>query len=235
MADYLGVGVNLPSVNVGGFLSNSWVYVFIIVIFGIILVSTIAFLLFIRTYNRKIIIFENIAGMGYQPTVRTKARIVKIGKGGEELLKTLAGGSYVTAYGRKMGKKTYWFAKGQDGYLYNVVLGDLDTKFNMLDIEPIDRDVRMWHVAIDRMSQQTYGKVGFLEKYAVHMMLFLFLIVLILGMWFIIGKIGNATEALASTQDTNLQVAELLRDILRGADNIRSGGSGIVPATDLGG
>ncbi len=65
---------------------------------------------------------------------------------------------YLSAYGRKMGKNTYWYAKAQDGYLYNFLLGDLDAKRAMLDIEPIDRDVRMFHVALDRLSNDTYGK-----------------------------------------------------------------------------
>jgi len=89
----------------------------------LILITTVALLLFFRTYSRKIIVFENVSGQGYQPILRTRARIVKLGVGGEELLKTLAGGKYVSAYGRKMGKKTYWYAKGSDGYWYNILLG----------------------------------------------------------------------------------------------------------------
>jgi len=96
--------------------------------------------------------------------LRTRARIVKLGVGGEEILKTFSGGTYVSAYGRKMGKNTYWYAKGGDGYWYNIILGDLDTKQKILDVEPIDRDVRMFHVALDRLSHQTYGKTSFLEK-----------------------------------------------------------------------
>lgn len=231
MANVLGTDVPIPTVNLQGFFSSSWIYVLIVVLIGLILIVIIGLLLFFKTYNRKVIVFENISGLGYQPVLKTRARVINLGVGGEEVLKTLVQGKFLTAYGRKMGKRTYWFCKAQDGYLYNVVLGDIDTKLNMLDVEPIDRDVRMFHVAIDRLSHQTYGKKSFFEKYGVHLMLFLFLIVLILGIWFIVGKVGDATSSLSSTAETNRQVAELLADILRGADNIRSGASsGLVSA-----
>ena len=235
MADILGFDVPLPKIEIGGFLSNSWVYILIIAIIGLILIVTLVLVLFYKTYRKKVIIFENISGQGFQPLIRTRARIVRVGGAGEEIMKTLAGGRYLTAYGRKMGKHSYWFAKGQDGYLYNVVLGDLDAKMGMLDIEPVDRDVRMFHVALDRLSQSTYGKQSFMEKYGSQMIMFLFLIVLVVGMWMIIGKIGDATQSLSLTAETNRDVLQALGGVLQKTDNIQSGieggVSGLVPAT----
>jgi len=223
--------VPLPTIDITGWFSSTWIYIFIVAIVGLILISIIVTLLFFKTYNRRVVVFENISGQGYQPVLRTRARIVKLGVGGEEILKTFSGGTYVSAYGRKMGKNVYWYAKGPDGYWYNVILGDLDTKLNILDIDPIDRDVRMFHVALDRLSEQTYGKKSFMEKYGNVMIGFAFLIILGLAMWFIIGKIGDSTSALVATAETNERVASLLADILQGASNIKTtGGSGLIPA-----
>jgi len=232
------LGVNLPAIEITGFLSSTWFYVAIIVFFGILFLVGLAIFLFFVTYKKKIILFENISGQGYQPILKTRARVVRLGIGGEELLKTFAGGYYVSSYGRKMGKNTYWYAKGQDGYWYNIVLGDLDTKRAMLDIEPVDRDVRMFHVAIDRLSHQTYGKQNFLEKYGIHIMLFVFLIVLVLGMWFIVGKIGEAVAPLAQSSEIALKVQQANADTIAKLDSIlrAMGGlkgtnsSGLVPA-----
>ena len=211
---------NIPKIDLTGFISSTWIYVFIIVFFGILLIAGIILFFFFTTYKKKIILFENIAGQGYQPIFRSRARVIKLGIGGEEILKTLFGGYYVSAYGRKMGRNTYWYAKGQDGYWINVLLGDLDTKKAMLDIEPVDRDIRMFHIALDRISQSTYGKQSFLEKYGVHMMLFLFLIVLIFGMWFIVGKIGDAVAPLSTASDTSLKVQEMNVKITNQLDSI---------------
>jgi len=236
--DDLGVEGVIPSIDITGFLSGSWFYIAIIVFFGLIFIGGLTVFLFIITYKKKVVVFENISGQGYQPVLKTRARIVKLGIGGEELIKTLFGGHYLSSYGRKMGKNTYWYARGQDGYLYNIILGDLDSKRAMLDIDPIDRDVRMFHVALDRLSHQTYGKQNFLEKYGIHMMLFVFLIVLILGMWFIVGKIGDAVEPLSTSSETALKTQQMNAEITERLERIASklgivqstADSGLIPA-----
>lgn len=204
----LGVEGKIPSIDITGFFSNSWAWIALIAAVGFLLIMGIVVFLFLLTYKKKIILFENIAGQGYQPILKTRARIVKLGVGGEELLKTLKGGHFVSAYGRKMGRDTFWYCKGQDGYWYNIVIGDLDSKRAMLDIEPIDRDVRMFHVALDRLSHQTYGKTSFMEKYGVHMFLFLFLILLVGSFWLIIGKVGEATAPLAQAGENAVKIQE---------------------------
>jgi len=230
------LGVNIPSIDITGFLSSTWIYIAVIVFVGILLIAGVVTLLFFLTYKKKIVIFENISGQGYQPILKTRARVLKLGVGGEEILKTLIGGIFISAYGRKMGKNTYWYAKGQDGYLYNIVLGDLDAKQAVLDVEPIDRNVRMFHVALDRLSHQTYGKTNFLEKYGIHIMLFVFLVTLVLGMWFIVGKIGEAVAPLSQSAELSMQIQEsnavLISKLESVVNNLgRTGGSGLIPAT----
>jgi len=227
---------SIPSIDITGWASSSWIYIGVIVFFGILFVAGLAMFLFFLTYKKKIVLFENISGQGYQPVLKTRARVLKLGVGGEEILKTLFGGHFVSAYGRKMGKNTYWYAKGQDGYWYNIVVGDLDSKQAMLDIDPIDRDVRMFHVA-----HQTYGKTSFMEKYGVHMMLFLFLIALVIGMWFFAGKIGEAVAPLAQSAENSVKIQEandktldkldnLIRALGHIPEQLNDEGSGIVPA-----
>ncbi len=238
----LGVSESIPKIDITGWASNSWIYIVIIVFIGILFILGLLLFLFFITYKKKVVLFENISGQGYQPVLKTRARTVKLGVGGEEILKTLFGGHYVSAYGRKMGKNTFWYAKGQDGYWYNIVIGDLDSKQAMLDIDPIDRDVRMFHVALDRLSHQTYGKTSFMEKYGVHMMLFLFLIVLLFGMWFIVGKIGDAVAPLKDSTENAVKVQEandatiakldsLIRALGYFPEEVDTGGSGLEPAT----
>lgn len=229
MAEIIPSGT-LPSIDITGWLSNTWIYVAVVAVIGFILIVTVALLLFFKTYNRRVIFFDNISGLGYQPIMKRRARLLKVGTGGEELL-GLMGGDTMSAYGRKMGKNTYWFAKGQDGYWYNFLLGDLDTKMAMLDIEPIDRDVRMFHVAKDRLNRENYLKRSFMEKYGIHILMFAFLVVLILGMWFIIGQIGSAVEPLVATQKAAQATVESANEILKLNSNMIGGNSGLVPAT----
>jgi hypothetical protein len=236
MADILGLPVGdlkLPKVSITGIASSSWIYVAIVAVLGVLVIAAIALILYKKTYNKRVVIFENIAGKGYQPTVRTVARVIKVGNGGMEILKT-AGGTFLDAYGKKMGTNTYWFAKGPDGFYYNILLGDLDSKMGMLDIEPVDRDVRMWHTGVERLREQTYNKKGWLDEHANQMIMFGFLIVLVLGMWFIVGKIGDAMKPLVEVAKTNQAVLEALQGVLQGANNLKAqiGGSGIIPVVN---
>jgi len=203
------LGQEIPiGIDVSGFISNTWWWVLIVVVLGMLIILTVGLLLFFRTYNRKVIVFENISGLGYQPVMKTRARIIKVGNGGEEVLKTLAGRHYVSAYGRKMGKNTYWYCKGSDGYWYNIVMGDLDAKLGMLDIEPIDRDVRMFHVSMDRMIKATYDKQTLANKILLYGLPILMIIVFLVGIYLVIGKIGDVTSPLAETNQNQQKIAE---------------------------
>jgi hypothetical protein len=236
MGEILGLDTGtlaMPKINVTGFFSNTWVYILIIAIIGVIAIGIISLLLFKKTYKKKVVIFENIAGRGYQPVLKTSARVVKVANGGMEVLKTLAGRIYLDAHAKKMGMNTYWFAKGSDGYYYNILLGDLDNKMGMLDIEPVDRDVRMWHAGVERLKEDTYNKKGWFDEHSNQIISFVFLIVLVFGMWFIVGKIGDATTALASTAETNKQVLVSLQGVLENDifKSKLSGVGGLIPAT----
>lgn len=228
-------GVEVPiSVDITGWLSNSWVWVGLVAFLGFFLIVGAGILVFYMTYNRKIIIHEEING-NLQPILQTRARVIKLRAGGEEVMKTLFGNYYVSAYSKRYGKKTYLYLRGTDGYLYNFTLD------NYAKPKFIEGDMRMFNIAIDRLSQQTYGKQGFLEKYAVHMLLFVFLVTLIIGMWFIVSEIGKATQPLAQSTDLALEISKahdatilkldnLLRSIGNLPESINSTG-GLIPAT----
>jgi len=234
MADILGINIDVPKLDISGALSGSWIYIVLIGIIGLIIVGVIAILLFMNTYNRRVVFFENISGQGFQPIMKTRARIIKLGRSGEEILKTLKRGIFLSAYGRKMGKNTYWYAKGSDGYWYNILLGDLDAKFGILDIEPVDRDVRMFHLGIDKIAEKDYAqKKSFMEKYGVQMMVFIFLVIFLIGFIVVAGKISEGLKAMSNpeTAKINQETVQLLNTILTKMDSTQRGGeSGLVPA-----
>jgi uncharacterized membrane protein len=229
MADLLGMNVDLP--QLGGInLGVNWMIILIV----FILISVAAIVIFLlyqyKIYNRKIILFENISGQGYQPILKDRARLIKVGDGGEEILYLRKSKVYRTAYGKKMGKRTYWFAVGQDGYWYNIVLGDLDAKMGMLDIEPIDRDMRYMHVAIRKNIKDRYQKQNFMEKYGQFVMSAIFLLIILVGIWVLLGKIGDISAANAAAMESSKAVVDKLGNVLSSMDNICVGGSGVKPA-----
>ena len=186
-------------------------------------------------YKYKIEIFENLGGTRYVKTGVDRARVQKLGNQGEEILILKKRKKIVTSYNRKMGQNLLWFAIGQDGTWVNITLGDLDAKQGMLDIEPVDRDVRMFHAARNRLTDATYGeKRNWIEKYAPLMILLLTVIVLMVGLYIVAGKINEGQMATAEAAEINKQTIELANGVLTKIDSIQRGGdSGIVQAIDL--
>jgi len=149
---------------------------------------------------------------------KDRARVVKIGDGGEEILFLRKSKVFRTAYARKMGKNTYWFAVGQDGYWYNFLLGDLDAKMGMLDIEPIDRDMRYMHVAIRKNIQERYRKETFMQKYGTIMINGIFLIIMIIALWLMLDQIGELIEQAATATSAGAKTLEVVTNALARVD-----------------
>lgn len=183
-----------------------------------------------RLFNKKIIIWENVGAGHYQQTGQDRARLIKLGDGGEEVLYLKNRKLFRTAYGRKQGKNTYWFAVAQDGYWYNIVLGDLDAKKGMLDIEPVETDLRYMHVALRKNAQERYRKKKFMETYGTLIINGIFLVMMVVAVWLLIDQVGNligeATQTVGSVTANN----ELIIKSLSKVDEICSGGSGISSA-----
>jgi hypothetical protein len=180
-----------------------------------------------KIYNKKIFVFENIGGQ-FRLTKRDTARLIKVGDGGEEILFLRKLKVYRTAYGKLMGKNEYWFAVGQDGYWYNITLGDLDAKMGLLDIEPVDRDMRYMHVAIRKNIQERYRKQNFMEKYGSILMNGIFLIIMMVGLYFLIKRMVTGMDSINAGLEMSKQTMEVMKGALANVDKICSGGGGYI-------
>lgn len=226
------LGAKMPEVFQKIHISINWTLLLIL----FIVIVTICIIIYIvwlkRTFNRRVILFENVAGMGYQPTIRDKGRVIKIGDGGEEILYLKKLKKYVTAYGKKMGKNILWFAKGQDGYWYNILLGDLDAKMNTLDIEPVDRDMRYMTTAVRKNIQERYRKIKFMEKYGTILMSGIFILIMIIGLGILINKMGDVAGTINEGIKSANQVVNTASEMLTRLNNLNAGGStGVIPAS----
>jgi len=231
MGEVLGMdtgAISLPS------MTNAFGGTLTYILIAILVFIAIAIIIWIYMTNKKfkykIVVFENIAGQGYKVAGKDRARIIKIGDGGEEILYLRKTKAYRAAYGRKMNKNEYWFAIGQDGYWYNFLLGDLDAKMNMLDIEPIDRDMRYMHVAIRKNIAERYRKETFMQKYGTIMINGIFMIIMIIALWLLIDQIGELISQASAAVEASGKMLEPIGRALSQADAICSGGSGIIPA-----
>lgn len=220
------LGAEMPQVFQKIQFHINWVLILVIAIVFVIACITIYVIWLRRTYKYRIIVFENLSGQGYQPTIRDKARVIKLGGGGEEILFLKNKKVYRTAYGRKMGKNTFWFAIGQDGYWYNSVLGDLDAKMGMLDIEPIDRDMRYMYEGVRRNIEERYRKIQFMEKYGTILMSGIFVLIMLVGLGILIGKMGDVASTINTGIEQSNRMVQIAGDLMKQS----CAGGGLVPA-----
>ncbi len=214
------------SVSFSGFGTGITILLFVLIISAIVGVI-LYFVLSSRAYKYKIIIFENIAGQGYVPTGRDKAKMIKVGDGGEEVLKLRKRKLYRTAYGKKIGKNTYAFAIGSDGYWHNITFGDLDEALGKVGVEPVDRDMRYMHVAIRRNIKERFDSVTFLQKYGGLMAYTALIAVTGIMMWLLFDKFLAISGSVQGAVEAAEKVLEAATDVLGAVDNVQSGGSGI--------
>ena len=233
MVNVLGADIPIGIGSFSGGLGSGivyWITIAVIIFLAFLILVGLGFLWYMsNVFNKRITLYENISGQGWKKTFTDRARLVKIGNSGEEVLYLLKKKVYRTAYGKKMDTNEYWFAVGQDVYWYNFVLGDLDAKMGILDIEPIDRDMRYMYVAISMLSDQEYTKKTFFEKYGLFMMNFFFMCVMLIGIWFLLNKIGGIATAMDQAVKSVPAIQQTSKEIVGALGNICTP-SQLVPA-----
>jgi len=223
-------GIDLPS------MANSAWGIYLMVGFAVIVMLGIAAAIIWWYFNKKlykfnIAVFENISGQGWQNTMNDTAKYLRLSKDGTEVFWLRKKKMPLTAYGKKMGSNKYWFAIGQDGGWYNIVLGDLDAKMGTLDIEMVDRDIKYVSVAMRKNAAENYGpKITFMDRYGSWIMGGFVLIILFAGIWFMLEQIGVIGGELSEAARALAEAQEPIMRALGHVDSICSGGTGLVSA-----
>ncbi len=219
----------LPPINAGGTAGVITLFVYFGILVSVIGVITYFIINWLR-YNKKVVVFENISGNGFQPIGKDKAMTVKMGDSGEEILYLKKRKTYKTAYGKRMGKNVYWFAVGQDGYWYNFLLGDLDAKKGELDIEPVDRDMRYMHVAIRRNMAQRFDKKNWFKENIGMLVGIGAIIIILVFMWLLADKYFAMGEIATTSMRLSIEATQKVNEVLGRLDAVCSGGSGVISA-----
>ena len=232
MADILGFNVPLDVPKVASSTIGTYILIGLLILVMLIIAGAVVWWYYQKKiYCKTVIKWENIAGQGWKRTFTDKAKLLRLSKDGTEVLWLQKHKMPITAYGKKMGYEEYWFAVGPDGGWYNIVMGDLDSKMGVLDIDPIDRDIKYISVALRRASAESYGpKLSWWDKNQTWVISALILIVTFAGLWFILGKIGDIGSQLSATSEKFTIVADRFSTAMAHLDTMSSGGTGLIPA-----
>lgn len=163
------------------FDNSGWLIVFIIALILFVIIGlVIGIILTIRLrWPIKITLMQH-QGEGYQVVGRDRARYVKIGEGGEQILHLMRKNVFRVGYGKFIAKKTMLFVIGSDGLWYNATFGDFDKRLYEVNFSPVEKDARLSNVNLRKIVERNYKPGDFWNKYGPLMLFGVFFIVMVI-------------------------------------------------------
>jgi len=176
-----------------------------------------------RLFNKKITVFDLINGY-YQPTIRDRARTVKLGSGGFEILYLQKLKVYKMAYGTRVGKDMYYFFILPDGYWYNGLLSGTVTKDGTIPIISTNPLARAQYTALEKYVETLYSeKKGFWDKYGNWVLSGMFILIIGVFSWLSFKELSSALSQFPDLINKLSQLVDKINQLLAAADRSGSG------------
>lgn len=205
------------------------------ILFFFIVVFAGGFIWWLRVYKYKFVIYENRSGQGYEQDRIVRGRLLSIpGSMDQKVFWLPKEKCFYTAYGRKMGKNLYWLYVGPDGWLYNCVAGDLDTRKGVLDIEPVDNDVRAFHTTNSKNIKERYDKPKNWPVVLMSFTIIFAILILVIGGWLIMKKVNEGLTITAGQFESARATSEASERVVVAVDKLLNTGQlkpGLIEAT----
>ncbi len=176
-----------------------------------------------KIYNKRITAFELINGY-WQATGRDVGKVVKLGKGGFEILYLKKLKTWKIAYGGRVGKLDYYFFIMPDGYWYNGMLnGDLsymDKNGGLVQVTTTNPSMRGQYTSLEKQIDSLGGeKENWWDKNKSWVFSVAFVLVAGLFLWLIFKEFSSAMGQLSTYHK---QMAEILKQVNNLASNTGS-------------
>jgi len=214
----------VPDFNIGSFGSVVLWFVVAMIVLIIVGVGTYFLIRYLK-FNKKVIIMEDVQGSDdLEPIGRDKAMLVKVARSGMEVLYLRKKKTYKGAYGKRMGKNTYYFAIGPDGYWYNITLGSLEKGMTKVGIKPTPVNMRYQNEALQEIIKQRYTDTSWIQKYG-PMLAFVTLIVIFGVMaYLLMDKFADVGGLTNSNLEVVKEVQIETKKIISALDTLKFGG-----------
>jgi len=186
-----------------------------------------------KIFNKRITAFEDIGGF-YEPTIRDTAKVVKLGKGGFEILYLKKLKTWKIGYGGRVGRNDYYFYIMPDGYWYNgrqkAGVNILDKNNGLVPIVTTNPLMRGQYTSLEKQIDSLHGeKVKFWDKYGSWVLSMSFVLIAGVMLWLsyreyaiVSGKLSGAIENMGIILD---KLGNLAGNIQSNISN-----QGLVPA-----
>ena len=165
-----------------------------------------------KQFNRFTTDFELI-GDTYEPIPerRDRAKLVRLGKGGFQLLFLRKQKVYRIAFGGRIGRKAHYFFIGQDGYPYNCILGNEITTEGRIPIKTTNPLMRAQYTALEKMVDDlSKTKTAFWDKYGNWVLSIAFVLIIGVIAWLIYREMNSFWGSASSIMN---QLSEMIKEV----------------------
>lgn len=219
----------LPKFEVGNFgiiLTIFFIIVFLLICFGVGLYFFMRHLKF----NKHVTIWEDVEGHDdLEPVGKDKAMLIKVGRGGTELLYLKKRKVYRGSYGKRIGAKQYFFVIGKDGYWYNSTLGSLDSAMKKIAIKPTNVNMRYQNESLQELIKDRYEKPSFWAQYGQIIVNLIFFMLVAVMFWMYFSSFKEVAPTLIQASEALKEASQAIGQAVGGLDALKGSG-GFNPA-----
>ncbi len=213
-------GIKLPEgtgASAGNFIQG---FIFFI-IFALFVVFLTLYFSNRKQYNRKINIFEEIAGKAV-PVGDDVAREIILPNTSIRALFLKKRKIYLPRPSIQTGRGHYWYFIRKDGEWINIGLENLNKSLDELKIHYDHTDMRMANASLKKLIEKNYKKLNWLKEYAPYIAMGILLFILGISAFLVLNQANKTVAALGSSAEINKEVAVALEGIMSGLDNVCS-------------
>ena len=213
-------GVNLPE-GTGASASNFFTGFIFFVVVAIIAIFVTLYFANKRQYNKKIHMFEEIAGKAV-PCGDDVAREIILPNTSIRALFLKGRKLYLPRPSIQTGKGHYWYFIRKDGEWINVGIENLNSKLDELKIHYDHTDMRMANASLKKLIEKNYKKLNWLKEFAPYIAMGILILILAISAFLVINQANKTMSALGNSAEINKEVSVALGNILVGMDNVCS-------------
>lgn len=219
--------------KITGFLSSGKIITGIgYLVLGVLVIGVCGYLAWYfidrKKFSRQITAFE-IVGDIYTPTIRDKAKINKLGKGGFEILYLKKLKTWKLAYGGRVGRNAYYFFIDPIGYWYN---GALSASINYIDkfkgLIPVittNPTMRAQYTALEKHIDSLHEqKKSFWDKYGQWVIAGTYIAIIGIFSWLSFREIGQFLGSGSALADKMTALAEQMNRLAVNLNNAQPSG-----------
>lgn len=210
----------------GGNAGTIVLVIFLILVAGAIAGGIAYWIVMRKQFNLKIVLFERINGK-YQPTRRDKAKKIKIGHAGDEVIKLRKNKKILPMPSLQTGINTYWYYVSDDGEWINFDAGDFDEDRRQLGANFLDKEMRYARTSLQHMTEQRYNQLSWWQRNGNLVFGIAAFVIIGIVMYLIVQEYASMTAGAQKAVEASKEVMDSAEKVLSSLDNVCQGGSGV--------